>query len=524
MNASRYGWRADRVGIITILIILLVIPPLAGQDRPPQADKPQLLILGGGTELFRALLDKAGIKPVTLQDIRNRPWAEDDLMVIVLGNPQNPLFNAEPLIWARIATEAQGAALIASDDRFSVYSAFQQGGFNPITSFTGIPVRAHRRDCYQGDEDCPWVVPISPAELPQPINNPGPVWGLFRGLQKLDTNQPTYLEEPLQYRGEYQYPLARLPRSARTDWQMRLTPPPLFAIGGDGPQQPTGRPGYAFLAVADASIYINQMLMERETDNLEFALRTIEYLQGPDKHRKRCLFFENGRVIESFDSLKQALAQSQKKVPPESMPDLGTFLNKNQEKLVDLGEQLLDQLESRDALQKLLLGPEGSDRESRHFARWLEGLVATAAIMITIFLLSRTLSSRHPLDTPPAPATGAGEAPTGLPGVFQRRQRELLQANNLYEPVHQLMRDFFLSAGAPTSAEPLPPPVAISSAIRKPDALRRAIRDMWRIAFGPPVVISPRRWHQIEPYFVRLRQAHADGHWHFVPRDQNPNS
>ncbi|MCS6866569.1 MAG: hypothetical protein RMJ56_00610 [Gemmataceae bacterium] len=520
MKSRPWGLTVHGLGIIVILTSVVIIPALNADERRPQAHKPQLLIPGGGTELFRALLDKAGIKPVTLQDIRTRPWAEDDLIVITLGNPQHQVFNAEPLIWARLTIEANGAALIASDDRFSVYSAVQPGGFNPVTNFTGIPVRAHHRDCFQGDEDCPWVVPYSPAQWPQPIDNPGPVWGLFRGLNKLATNQPTYLEEPQQYRGEYQYPLARLPRSARTDWAARFIPPPLFAIGGDGPQQANGRPGYAFLAVADASLYINQMLMERETDNLELALRTIEYLQGPQKHRKRCLFFENGRVMENFDGLKQALARPPQKVPPQAMPDLGTFLSKNQEKLVDLGEELIDRLESQDALQKLLLGPEGSERQARRFARWMEWLAATAAIMIAVFLLGRTFSSRHPLDAPPAPSTGAGAAPTGPPGVFERRQRELLANNNLYEPVHQLMRDFFISAGARPDPEGRPPSVEIAATVRKPDSLRCAIRDMWRIAFGPPIAISPQRWHELEPYFRRLRQAHADGLWRFLPTTQ----
>src|SRR5439155_26047594 len=122
-------------------------------------------------------------------------------------------------------------------------------------------------------------------------------WNVFRGFTKLATNKPTYIDETIQYRREYRYPLARLPKSS-TVFGARLNAPPLLAVGGDGEPQWNGNPGYSFLAVADASIYINQMLLpgqnEPPNDNLEFTLRTIEYLQGPHKHRKKCVFFENG--------------------------------------------------------------------------------------------------------------------------------------------------------------------------------------------------------------------------------------
>jgi hypothetical protein len=39
---------------------------------------------------------------------------------------------------------------------------------------------------------------------------------------------------------------------------------------------------------------------------------------------------------------------------------------------------------------------------------------------------------------------------------------------------------------------------------------------MWRIAFGPPLALTAQRWFEIEPYFDRLRQAHAAGKWKFV--------
>ena len=63
---------------------------------------------------------------------------------------------------------------------------------------------------------------------------------------------------------------------------------------------------------------------------------------------------------------------------------------------------------------------------------------------------------------------------------------------------------------------PRPPKLVISDAVRKPDSLRAAVRDLWNLAYGPPQVVTVTRWRELEPYFERVRQAHADGKWHFV--------
>ena len=62
-----------------------------------------------------------------------------------------------------------------------------------------------------------------------------------------------------------------------------------------------------------------------------------------------------------------------------------------------------------------------------------------------LFLLRRIWGSRTPQRLPPPP-TMAG-VPTGPPGVFDRRQKELLRRNNVYEPVRDLVREFFDSIG-----------------------------------------------------------------------------
>lgn len=489
------------------------------QQGPAFQPEPQRVVIpGGGTDLFRALLDKEGIQPVTQRDLNNMWGGSEDLIVVVIGSTQAVNWNQDPLRWVKNAVQANGAALVATDSSNVWLSRAGDFNNNGVVVISGANVRADNLDGHRNDTNCPYAVPVSPDEYLRADEKPGPVWGLFRGLTKLATNQPTYLEMKGNFGGEFQYPLARFPKSAAMGWGAQALPRNAYlAVGGDGPRQRfTDKQGYSFLAVADSSIFINQMLMEPTAQNLEFALNTVEYLQGPDKTRKRCLFFENGRVVEKFDGLRSALAKPQPKVPPEAMPNVPNVLGKNQDKLIDMANGMADQFQTKDGLHNILVGPPGSENERRAFGRWVEVVAVIASIAIILFLLRRTTQAKQPTDVPPAPNTGAGAAKTGPPGVFDRRQKELVRRNNLYEPVRNLMREFFDAVGAPPNPGPKLPPLEISDEVRKPESLRQAIRDMWRIAYGPPQPISAQRWFELEPYFDRLRKAHADGKWRFV--------
>lgn len=514
--------RITRRGALAVLVFALAALTLApvahAQPRRFREEPPPDIttIPGGGTELFRAFLAREGIQPIAANELRDHWPLSDDIIVIVVGDARRHEW-FDPLKTAQNAIQVNGAALIASDSSIDLVDTAQG---NNVGRFTGNLVRANQRDCYKGFDDCPLVVPLSPNEFLLKGETPGRVWDVFRGLDKLATNQPTHIVM-YGFRGEYQYPLATLPKTSFTIAAARFKPGPVFAVGGDGPPQGDNRPGYSFLAVADSSVFINQMIMETDTDNYEFTRRTIEYLQGPNKYRKRCIFIENGRVLDKFDGLQQAFQKPRPKIPPDAFPNLGSMLGKNQDKLVDIINKAADKAQSNDWLHKMMMGSEGSHREQLAFGKWVQGTAILLAVAISFFLLRRTLRARHSTDVPPAPSTGAGAAATGPPGVFERRQKELVRRNNLYEPVQNLMREFFISIGAPPNAGPRIPRLIIPhQQVRKPDSLRRAIRDMWRIAYGPPMYLSAQRWFELEPYFERIRQAHTDGKWRFASDEE----
>lgn len=519
----RHTRRAFAIGTLVAAVAGLLAAPTAhaqpnrGNDIDPN---PQPVILaGGGTDLLRAFLDKAGIEPVRA----NNMWTGDDLIVIVIGSTQPQQWDKKPLDWVRQAIGAGGAALIATDQGCNLHENGRNPNWdNSIASISWSNVTAAGRDCHQPPNQfneltsTPFAVPVSPDEMVRNGEKPGPVWSLFRGLNRVATNQPSFIDNLNEFRGEYQYPLARLPKSSLIDGWRQPNKQLLLAVGGDGEAR-WGRRGHSFLAVADSSVYINQMVMEEGTQNFEFMQRTIEYLQGPDpnKKRKRCLFFENGRVIDKFDGLRNAFAKPRPPIPPEQVPNLGALFGKNQDKVFKFLDEKADELQQKDFLHNVAVGAKGSARERRNYGDWLEVVLVLSAIVVTLLLLRRSTSARQPMDVPPAPNTGAGQASTGPPGVFDRRQKELVRRNNLYEPVRNLMREFFATTGAPPNPGPKIPRLVIDRSIRKPDSLRQAVRDMWRIAFGPPMHISAQRWFELEPYFERLRKAHDDGKWRF---------
>lgn len=499
--------------------VVLIEPPAArAQPRDPVPQPvPQVVVTGGGTEFFRALLDLADIKPVRGVELNNLQPGPD-LIVVVFGNPSQWQRN-DPTRWARETVAAGGAALVASDSSFVIYESDNDPirGGRKLGDFEGETVSLGRFDvdrAHQGLLSCPYAVPVSPDEVFPPVAQPGRVWNVFRGLNKVATNQPTFITLR-QHRAEYRYPLARLPQGVRGDSGTRFFVPPLLATGGDGEPDADG-PGYSFLAVADSSIYINQMLLEPGTDNRKLAYRTVEYLRGPNGERKRCVFFENGRVVESFDQLRGAMAPPRPPVPPEAVPNVPQVMSKNQDKLVEVIDAVADKLQTQDALHKMLVGAPGSERERNTAAGWVHGLLVLLSLAVGWFFLRWFFGARNPQDAPPAPSTGAGAASTGPPGVFERRQKELVRRNNVYEPVKAVLREFFVGVGAPADAGPRMPTLDVSDEVRKPESLRLALRDLWRLAFGPPTTLTAQRWGELEPYFERLKKAHADGKWRFV--------
>lgn len=496
--------RGRSLGLLALAALLLW--PAVASAQPAQQP---VSISAEGTDLFRALLSHAKIKPVKRNEAFNL-GPGDDVIVIAFGPPTAhniDFFN--PADEAKKASNRGGAGFVASDTPALLGSAWRQ---DPQTGWREYrcDILAARVECGDANatlrefEDCPFVVPLTRNENRDAPPDDSPAARVFKGLTRVATNEPSMIIAS-GYTGEFSHPLAAFPRGStwtdQFDRTFRLPPNAAFAVGSAG----TGvnRSG-RYLAFADHSLFTNQMMIEQDTQNLELAYRVVEFLRGPDQ-RSRCLFIENGRVVETFDDLQKAFAQSKPKPP---LPNID--MDKIQQKLVDMGNTLIDRVQTNDVPNRTLLRAFGLPSIIRF-------VLIVLAIYATWYLLRRTFSARKPIDVPAPPAVAG--VPTGPPGVFDRRQKELLRRDNLYEPVRDLVREFFASVGVHGEPGPKPPKLVISDAVRKPESLKLAIKDFWKVAYGEPQDVTVNRWRELEPYFERLKQAHADGKWHFVLAD-----
>ena len=482
-------------------------------NRVNSREKVSSALTGDGSEFFRALLHIHGIKPVTTDELL-KLTRYDDVIVIVLGNPNQSQnrFLRMPQAYAMNAIEHGGAALIASKINFR----FPIGGISIENTDVTVECRANS-STFRGHSDCPFAISIPHRIL---INDRSKdARRLFNGdgmellsLKRVVAGTPSYITLPGKDDRSFIAPLARypdetyaFPRDGLGAKRISLTGDRYFSVGGEWHSDENNKVS-RLVAMSSAEVFNNTLLYltaeeeENRTDNLELCVRTIEYLQGPNRERKRCVFFKDGYLIEHFDDLARATATQKMPFPRANMVNL-------QKNLIDKGNSIIDEIQKKDAPNSLLnkLIP----------LRWLVLTVLwLAAISACLFIVRRAFGSRKPTDLPPPPTIAS--ATSGPPGVFERRQKELLRRDNVYEPVRDLIRDFFVSVGVHGEPGPRLPKLNISRVVRKPDSLRLALRDLWRLAYGPPSAVSVSQWRDLEPYFERVQQAHVDKKWAFA--------
>jgi hypothetical protein len=503
--------------VLAALLFPCTVSAQAGANGP-NGDPPKRSLNGDGSEFFRALLHIRGVKPVKEREFPIRDY--EDVIVIVLGDP-NPMPNRmaplqrhiNPIPPPRIVLQEArrgGAILIASSNNVDLHSTIPN-----FSMITGVQVQSDGPNSILAGRynDCPFAVPV-----PRPLVFHDPqsaVRRLFDGdlgktnkLDRVVAGTPSFilLKDEKGITGLAGFPRRTFEMPNANNAKRRIVPEnAFFAVGGDLEEENTGRP-YRFLAMASNRVFNNALMYravsdqpDDRTDNLEMCIRTIDYLQGPNRERKRCIFFENGQLIEHFDDLARATSTQNMPMPRPNLDSL-------QKQVVDMANRELDRIQTNDDPNKWINNQLGLPK-IMVWALWAAGLSAL------LFMIQRLFGSGKPNDPQAPKILPASSQP---PGVFERRQKELLRRNNVYEPVRDLIRDFFHSVGIEGEPGPKIPRLQISESVRKPDSLRIAIKDLWRLAFGAPQVVNVSFWRELEPYFRRVCEAHNQGKWAFA--------
>ncbi|MFM8270993.1 MAG: hypothetical protein ACKODX_01470, partial [Gemmata sp.] len=161
-------------GLVVLAAALLAVPAAAQPPQPPAA--PPVRVAGGGTDLFRALLHQKGIEPVKHAELFNRYRPDANTIFVVLGTVAGGGDWDESLRRAREAVAAGGAALVATDSPARMYDHTRQPGDGSVGWFDGGDVTAdwtNPEHTFRELRDCPYVVPVSPDELPDAPERPG---------------------------------------------------------------------------------------------------------------------------------------------------------------------------------------------------------------------------------------------------------------------------------------------------------------------------------------------------------------
>jgi hypothetical protein len=461
----------------------------------PRREPPKELN-GGGFEIFRAVIDLAKLTPMTLREISN-PGQYDDMIVVIIGDPrQGFVTDYSPLAVAQRTLNGGGAVLVVHDGRLDL--RFGRDGTH--TQIDGRKVAVTKPElAYQGRLFDPLV---------QPVEGNDPVYGLFRGLNRVATQHPSYINL-IRFGNDNRRALARFPLGdsvfkERGDEFDAATYP--YAVAASPTIGRSGQTEYRLLVMADHAVFQNSLMAppptDGQTDNIFLAQRTIEYLQGPNQFRKRCAYYENGALVEDFGTVRRMMA-TQGGDTPDFNPL--AMLLANQPQITDIGNTLVDEIQNRD-YAGAIGGP---------IIENLPPLLIAATFYASWFLLRRVWRVRQPTETLPPPFAGGNVTADRSGGVFERRKRELVRRNNLYEPIRDALRELFATAGAQGGPGVKPPPIECSSEIRKPAKLREAIYDLWRLAYGRPVVVSVRRSQELAPVIERLHREFAAGAWWF---------
>jgi hypothetical protein len=202
---------------------------------------------------FNMICAGIGLTPVALKDVQN--VQADELVIVVFGDLQPDDFKSLSWVMAR-HVENGGAMLVASDCTVgSAVGLTADITFRPLDS---IP--ANENDWFNAIPDCPIVSDIRPHEI-------------TNGVTAIVANRPGALEPRLSSR------IAYLPiqASSRRSYAFMATK--------------ENREGGRLLAVADQSVFSNQMIIYR--DNALFTDQAMQWLVAGK--RKHVLVISDGR-------------------------------------------------------------------------------------------------------------------------------------------------------------------------------------------------------------------------------------
>jgi len=419
-------------------MLFLPCPALAQNSKVP---------LENGNHAFRFVLNNLGLKAKD-----DESPLDENTILIIFGETQVLDRDSDKIPDGLEKFLKNGGAVLIATDRPN------QGKWQDIfqiqfhDGFVHAP--ANLESAYRGLELCPWVKPQKVDEIP-----------IFPGLFDIATNKPAHF-----INGSKK--LRTLATFFGDCWiedggkRIPLREGAVFAAAG-----PIGK-GRA-LILSDHSVFINEMMLQNDNHNLDFAKRCISWLKDSGEgqpQRTQVLFLDEGEMIKDF------------KVPEiiEDLPMPG----------IEALNRFLVALEQKNIFNQLILGND----PGRVMGNILRVLTIVITTIVAGFGCYRFLHARHRMETSePLFATKMAQQSPEV-DVMTQRHLTMIKSDNFWEATHHLARDWFETATPGLLAQ-----VAESDGPRSGlisftvDAgwwrrwsWQRKVKDLWRLAVGSP--------------------------------------
>jgi hypothetical protein len=469
---------------ILFVFFIAALPLRAQQANSPAVAPPAARSVDAGSQILRLILNGLRLEPIkNWEDIRQ----PERTLIIVLGDTSvlDRLPNGPETFVRR-----GGALLVATDQRLRGQVA--NNGLFGIHVVPG-PVLAPPEECFRRIPECPYVS----ATKEQPA-----LFDFDGSRPHVATNVSGCLAAS---RGGYDLALlAQFPPFSRvSNDRLRLATGLrlFFAAGGDV----DGGPGKC-LILADHSVFINDMLRQRDAGNFYFTINAVRWLLEKDRRqrRDRVLLVENGTINSDFDIPLPRRAADAPQVPltPEEMePIIDEFLSElvREPRLANDLVPLFN--EALDVVQKSI-DPD-------------DVLVAAATLLtfgLLLYGLLRAMKGRYrlALHVPFFSRLVSRQAPVGP--AAERRQVAMQREGQYWEAAQTVACRLFATAPGDDLADVEPPHVEADGSWWRRRRLRRGVARLWRLATDDePHRLSQRAFRRIMEQVRALEGARAAG-------------
>ena len=349
-----------------------------------------------GVEVFRYILDNSGLSPI--RDIADLKDHESSDVVVILFGPFDRLAEVRRVVGDLRKFQAKGGSVLVASD---YPGKLPDWGMR----IAGHTMTQDRNTAFRNEPECP-LIPKLRAEAPREFRS------LTHGIA---TNRPSYflLDTVPNWRRPV---LADFPLDTQSN-ASQLAPGWPYIVYNPGDTERAGR----VLLIPGHGLFANGMLLQRDTNNFDFAVDCVRWLskRQSGEPRRHALFIVDGEVIPTFAvSLKPPL-------PPVPLPT------------VQIVNWLLDGVQKEGLVFRLLRDNEISVRP------WAAAVLVGLTVLLLLYGATRLASQRHHVDPHSALLTGAFAAHGEPDPLAWQQQRSQIERDALWAEGRALVRQWF---------------------------------------------------------------------------------